>query len=86
VERDWAVGKLKSLDLSSKKDLIDFKLTTLPKTRQTQIIGYSRSTLYYKPVPMSDTHLKILNHMNEIYTDNREYGYRMIHQHLRKNH
>jgi putative transposase len=45
-------------------------------------MGYSRSTLYYKPVPMSDTNLKILNRMDEIYTDNPEYGYRMIHQHL----
>ena len=26
IERDWAVGKLKSLDLSSKKSLIEFKL------------------------------------------------------------
>ena len=82
VERDWAVGKLKSLGLSDKKDLVDSKLTTLPKTRQTQLMGYSRSTLYYKPVPMSDTNLKILNRMDEIYTDNPEYGYRMIHQHL----
>jgi len=82
VERDWAVGKLKSLDLSSKKDLVDSKLTTISKTRQAELIGLSRSILYYTPVPMSDTDLKILNRMDEIYTDNPEYGYRMIHQHL----
>ena len=82
VERDWAVGKLQSLGLSDKKDLVNLKLTSIPKTRQTKLIGFSRSTLYYQPVPMSDTNLKILNRMDEIYTDNPEYGYRMIHQHL----
>jgi putative transposase len=81
VERDWAVGKLKSLGLS-KKDLVDPKLTTLPMTRQTALLGISRSSLYYKPVPLSDTNLAILNRMDEIYTDNPEYGYRMIYQHL----
>ena len=81
VERDWAVGKLKSLGLS-KKDLVDPKLTTLPLTRQTALLGISRSSLYYKPVPLSDTNLAILNRMDEIYTDNPEYGYRMIYQHL----
>jgi len=82
IERDWAVGKLKSLDLSSKKDLVDSKLTTLSLTRQTALIGISRATHYYKPVPFSDTNLKILNRIDEIYTDNPEYGHRMIHQHL----
>ena len=81
VERDWAVGKLKSLGLS-KKDLVDPKLTTLPMTRRTALLGISRSSLYYKPVPLSDTNLAILNRMDEIYTDNPEYGYRMIYQHL----
>ncbi len=82
VERDWAVGKLKSLDLSDKKDLVNSKLTTLSMTRQTKLIAINRTTLYYKPVPFSDTNLKILNQIDEIYTDNPEYGYRMIHQQL----
>jgi len=82
IERDWAVGKLKSLDLSDKKDLVDSKLTTLSMTRQAQLIEINRTTLYYTPVPFSDTNLKILNQIDEIYTDNPEYGYRMIHQQL----
>ena len=82
VERDWAVGKLKSLDSSDKKDLVTSKLTTLSKTRQTKLIGFNRTTLYYIPKPMSDHNLNILNRMDEIYTDNPDYGYRMIHQQL----
>jgi len=82
VERDWAVGKLKSLDLSNKRNLVDSKLTTLSMTRQTKLLEINRTTLYYKPVPFSDTNLKILNQIDEIYTDNPDYGYRMIHQQL----
>jgi putative transposase len=82
VERDWAVGKLKSLDLSDKKDLVDSKLITLSTTRQANLLEISRSTLYYKPVPFSSLDLQILNQIDEIYVDNPEYGYRMIHQQL----
>jgi len=82
VERDWAVGKLKSLDLSDKKDLVNSKLTTLSMTRQTKLLHISRSTVYYKPVPFSSMNLKILNQIDEIYVDNPDYGYRMIHQQL----
>ncbi len=81
VERDWAVGKLKSLDLSNKKILVDSKLT-ITKTRQCELIGLSRSALYYIPKPLSDINLNILHKMDEIYTDNSDYGYRMIHQGL----
>ena len=82
VERDWAVGKLKSLDVSDKKDLVDSKLTTLSMTRQTKLLEINRSTLYYKPVPFSNNNLKILSQIDEIYVDNPDYGYRMIHRQL----
>jgi len=82
IERDWAVGKLKSLDLSDKKDLVNSKLTTLPTTRQTKLLNISRSTMYYKPVPFRASNLRILNQIDEIYVDNPDYGYRMIHQQL----
>lgn len=81
VERDWAVGKLESLDLSNKKDLVDSKLT-LSKTSQCRLLGISRSVLYYRPKPMRQDDMKILNAMDEIYTENSDYGYRIIHQQL----
>lgn len=83
IERDWAVKKLKSLDLSDKKDLVESKLTTnISMTRQANLIELSRSALYYKPVGFSNIDLQTLNQIDEIYTDNPEYGYRMIHQQL----
>lgn len=84
VERDWAVGKLKSLDLSERQDLVDSKLTTLSLARQTKLLEINRATLYYKPVPFSKQNMRILNQIDEIYVDNPDYGYRMIHQQLKE--
>ena len=61
IERDWAVGKLKSLDLSNKRSLVDSKLSELSVTRQCTLIGLNRSTLYYEPKPLSAYELEIMN-------------------------
>jgi len=82
VERDWAVGKLVSLDISNKKSFVDSKLKTLSKARQCELLEISRSGVYYKPKIMSLYNLNILNRIDEIYTDNPDYGYRYIHKQL----
>ena len=82
VERDWAVGKLGSLDISNKKSLVDSKLKTLSKARQCELLEISRSVVYYKAKVMSLYNLNILNRIDEIYTDNPDYGYRYIHRQL----
>lgn len=82
VERDWAVGKLKSLDSLNKKSLVQSKLHQLPKSRQCELLNISRSTSYYKAKDMSVDTLNILNRIDEIYTENPEFGYRYIHQQL----
>jgi putative transposase len=82
VERDWAVGKLNSLGLSNKRSLVDPKLQTLSKARQCELLKISRSTIYYKAQVMSSYKLSILNRLDEIYTDNPDYGYRYIHSQL----
>lgn len=82
VERDWAVGKLSSLDLSNKKSLVVSKLRSLSKTRQCELLQVNRSSMYYKAKPFSSYILSILNRIDEIYTDNPDYGYRYIHRQL----
>jgi putative transposase len=83
IERDWAVGKLKSLDLSNKKSLVDSKLSDLSVARQCEMVELNRSTLYYEPKPVSDYDLKIMDRIDEIYTDiSSTYGYRYMHQQL----
>jgi len=83
IERDWAVGKLKSLDLSNKKGLVDSKLADISTARQCELIEFNRSTLYYEPKPMKPYDLKIMNRIDEIYTDiSSTYGYRFMHAQL----
>ena len=82
IERDWAVKKLESLDLLSKKSLIDIQAQDLSLSKQCRLVGISRTSLYYRPKPISDLNLRILNAMDEIYTDNPDYGYRYIHKQL----
>jgi len=83
IERDWAVGKLRSLDLSNKKDLVDSKLTDLSMTRQCELIELNRSTLYYEAKPIKNEDIKIMNRIDEIYTEiSSTYGYRFMHKQL----
>ena len=56
VERDWAVEKLKSLDLSTKRAILRIQAQDNTKevsptfSRQHQLLGISRSYNYYTPV------------------------------------
>lgn len=85
VERDWAVGKLKSLDLSNKKDLVDSKLNTVSMTRQCHLLEMNRSTLYYEAKPISEQDQKVMNRIDQIYTEiSSTYGYRFMHKQLKE--
>ena len=53
VERDWALGKLRSLDIPNKRDLVDSKLKDLSMARQCELLKINRSMLYYQPKIMS---------------------------------
>lgn len=82
VEKEWLAKKLKSLDLSNKKDLVESKLENISIARQCELVGICRSSYYYTPAPASQVVLDIMNRIDEIATDNSEYGHRIIHQHL----
>lgn len=82
VERDWLSGKLGSLDLSNKKGLVESKLNKLSKTRQCELLQINRSSIYYRAKGLSSYNLNILNRIDEIYTENPDYGYRYLHRHL----
>ena len=38
IERDWAVGKLNSLDISKKRSLVDSKLKEISMARQCELL------------------------------------------------
>ena len=82
VEKEWLAKKLESsVSYKERKTLIENGLE-LTKSTQCELLGISRATHYYKPVPTSEVNLKIMHTIDEIATDNSEYGYRFIHQQL----
>lgn len=84
VKAEWAEGKLKSLDLINKKSLIDSKHSSLTISEQCDVVGISRSSYYYEPVPYSEQDIKVMHKIDEIYTDASFYGYRRIHMQLKE--
>ena len=81
IERDWAVGKLKSLDLSNKKALVESKLEEISISRQCELISLNRTNLYYVSVlnPVKDA---IKTEIQKIFEDIPCYGYLKVHKEL----
>ena len=76
VEKDFLVEKLKSLASSKeRKTLLDAK-HKLSQNKQCQLLQVSKSSLYYTPTkPFSrGKDLKILDAINNIYSDFPSYG------------
>jgi putative transposase len=82
LEKDWAVGKLKSLDSSYKKELIDRgddKIISV--SAQCNLIGYNRSNLFYAPVvnPLKNA---IKEHIVKVFEEIPSYGYMKVYHQL----
>lgn len=79
-EKEFLEGKLVSL-VSSKgrKTFVDTKLN-ISLNKQCKLLNISKSTLYYKPVKRfsSEYEIKILNLVNDIYSEFPYYGTRRI--------
>jgi len=84
VEKEFLEGKLVSLASSKeRKTLLDTKLN-LSLNQQCKLLHIGKSSLYYQPVkPFSTSSaLKLLDAINNIYSDFPFYGYRRIHSQL----
>ena len=82
LEKDWAVGKLQSLDSSYKKELIDRgNDKVLSVVKQCNIIDYNRSNLFYAPMvnPAKDA---IKKHIEKIFEEIPSYGYMKVYHQL----
>ena len=84
IKAEWATGKLKSLDFDNKKSLIESKHNKISVIEQCESLGISRSSYYYQQVPMSQEKIKLLHKIDEIATENSEYGYRFIYEQLKE--
>ena len=86
IEKDFLEGKPVRLASSSeRKTLVDTKLE-LSLNKQCQLLHVSKSSLYYAPIKpfSSDSDIKILDAINNIYSDFPSYGYRRVHKQLLK--
>jgi putative transposase len=82
LEKDWAVGKLKSLDSSYKKELIDRDNDkVLSVVKQCNLINFNRSNLFYAPM-VSPIKKTIKDEIVNIFEEIPCYGYMKVHQEL----
>jgi len=84
IEKDFLEGKLVSLASSKeRKALVDSKLE-ISITKQCKLLKIGKSSLYYKAVKIfsSETELKLLNAINDIYSEFPSYGYRRVQSQL----
>jgi putative transposase len=81
VERDWAVGKLQSLDLSSKQEIVEVEAKQISLSRQCELLSISRSHFYYTPV-VNEKRDEIKEHIKKVYEEIPIYGERKVHQQL----
>jgi putative transposase len=93
IERDWAIGKLRSLDLSTKKTMVDIEgvqanhektnpsRPPIPSlNRQLELLGVSKCGYYYEPVTpfSSDKDQELLRVIDIIHTKHPYYGTRRL--------
>lgn len=86
IEKDFLEGKLASLASSKeRKALLDVKLA-LSLNKQCQLLHVSKSSWYYQPSKPfgAASEIKLLDAINNIYSDFPTYGSRRIHAQLRK--
>ena len=68
-------------DSNSREDrmkMIDREEKKLSIKRQAELLGINRTSLYYKPVPVTDEEYLIKRIIDEVYTVHPEYGYRRM--------
>jgi len=85
VENNWMRGKLKDLGLSKKKSIIDkSKSKTISVVKQCELIGLSRSSLYYEETQNANK-LAIKKEIASIYEEIPIYGAKKVHCQLLEN-
>ena len=82
LENNWMSGKLKSLDSSLKKELIDNNSSkTISVVKQCKLLDYNRSNLFYIPI-VNPVKQSIKDEIIKIFEDIPCYGYLKVHKEL----
>lgn len=79
TQNEWLKKNLASeLCTSQRRQLVDLGSIELSVSKQAELLGLNRTSLYYRPVPPSREDLDIKMHIDRIYTAHPESGYRRI--------
>lgn len=81
VENEWLTGKLQSLDLSNKQEIVEVEAKQISLSRQCEFLNISRSHFYYTPV-VNEKKDEIKEHIKKVYEEIPIYGERKVHQQL----
>ena len=84
VENEWLKKNLYYLSVDEKRKLVDPSDKKLSIRKQCELLRLHRSNIYYKPVMVSEETLRIMNHIDEIFTECPFYGSRRIREALRR--
>lgn len=81
MELEWLKNKsLSSSDARELRQLVDHDHPDLTVSRQCDLLGLPRSTLYYRPVPVRDSTLLIMARIDALYLEDPTAGSRrMVH-------
>jgi putative transposase len=75
-------GLKKNLAASNSREdrmkMIDRNNKRLSISRQAKLLGLNRTSIYYKPVQVSDEEYRLKRIIDEVYTAHPEYGYRRM--------
>ncbi len=72
------------LTASKLRSLLDIKNSALSLTRQAELLGISRSGIYYQPRPVNPFTLTVMEEIDRVYTDWPFYGARRIARELKR--
>ena len=78
VERDFFVGKVRSMSRSIRRAMIDRDHQQLSLVRQRILLDVSRASVYYRPVPTRAEHLELMALMDRQYLKTPFYGSRKM--------
>lgn len=81
VERDWLQGKLVSLDLSTKQELVEVQADNISLLKQTKLLEISRGHFYATPV-VNEKKIAIKKQIEKIFEEIPIYGEKKVHQQL----
>jgi len=84
IEKDWLQGKLRSLDSSDKKKIIESELETISVVKQCELLDINRSTIYYAPV-VNEHKVSIKEEIKSIFEEIPIYGAKKVHYQLLEN-